>query len=53
MLIKFFSMTILNMISFCIRGIDYLGLEAGDQYRVMGTEFLYPAAKLTIKPGVF
>lgn len=53
MLIKFFSRAILNTISFCIGGIDYLDLEAGDQYRVMGTEFPYPAEKLTIKLCVF
>lgn len=53
MLIKFFSMAILNTISFCIGGTDYLDLEAGDQCRVMGTEFPYPAEKLTIKLCVF
>lgn len=48
-LIKFFTMTILNTIFFSIRGIDYLDLKAGDQYRCMRTEFLYPAEKVTIK----
>lgn len=44
-------MAISNTISFCIGGIDYLDLEAGDQYRVMGTEFPYHLNEKAIAPS--